>query len=98
MSFKTVGSALRPKVAVRHSYSSVLAKLKAWCEQLGWNPALFATHSMHRGRVTDLLNAGVMESIIQKNGRWRSAEAFEGYLDDEVVLAQRVAAFKEARA
>ena len=97
MTFVAVGTTLRPKPTVRRTYDSFLAKLKAWCTEQGWNASLFATHSLRRGGATDLLHAGVAERLIQRNGRWTSVSAFEGYLDDEVTLTQRIAAFRAAR-
>ena len=97
MTSVAVGTTLRPKPTVRRTYDSFLAKLKAWCTAQGWNASLFATHSLRRGGATDLLHAGVAERLIQRNGRWTSVSAFEGYLDDEVALTQRIAAFRAAR-
>lgn len=65
MSFEAVGTALRPKLAVRRSYESFLAKLKAWCTARGWDASFFATHSLRRGGATVLLHAGVPERLIQ---------------------------------
>lgn len=48
MSFETVGNALLAKPSVKRSYTSMLSKLKAWCNKLGWDASLFGTHSMRR--------------------------------------------------
>ena len=65
------------------TYNEFLKELKTACAAIGLNPALFATHSLRRGSVSDQFANGVPDKVIKYSGRWRSS-AFETYIDHTV--------------
>jgi hypothetical protein len=67
------------------TYHEFLKKLKTVSVAIGLNPALFATHSLRRGSVSDQFANGVPDKIIKYSGRWRS-NSFETYIDHEVLF------------
>ena len=67
------------------SYNEFLEELKTACTAIGLNSALFATHSLRRGSVSDQFANGVPDKVIKYSGRWKS-NAFETYIDHTVLL------------
>ena len=67
------------------TYNEFLKELKTACAAIGLNPALFATHSLRRGSVSDQFANGVPDKVIKYSGRWRS-NAFEAYIDHTVLF------------
>ena len=67
------------------TYNEFLKELKTACTAIGLNPALFATHSLRRGSVSDQFMNGVPDKVIKYSGRWRS-NAFEAYIDHSVLF------------
>ena len=59
------------------------------CEQ-GIEPSSLATQSMRRGQTTDKKMSGVEDRIIKHHGRWRSEQAYQGYIDELVSLRSLV--------
>lgn len=56
-----------------------------------------ATHSLRRGGATEKLGAGIEARLVQWIGRWKSVEAFEGYIDSRVNIAAASRAMTQAR-
>ena len=67
------------------TYNEFLKELKTACAAIGLNPALFATHSLRRGSVSDQFWNGIPDKVIKYSGRWKS-NAFETYIDHTVLL------------
>ena len=59
--------------------------IKNLCCACGLNPKKFASHQLRAGGVTDMLAAGVPESMIQELARWARLDSMVPYkkLDDE---------------
>ena len=77
-------------------YNFTLAQYKTRVEEIGLDPAKHGTHGTRRGGATDAIDAGVPDVLVMHLGRWRSVTSFERYIDDEVSLRLRVAAFSAA--
>jgi hypothetical protein len=56
------------------TYNEFLKELKTVCtsDTIGLNPALFATHSLRRGSVSNQFANGVPDKVIKYSGRCRS--------------------------
>jgi len=67
------------------TYNEFLKELKTACAAIGLDPALFATHSLRRGSVSDQFWNGIPDKVIKYSGRWKS-NAFETYIDHTVLL------------
>jgi len=67
------------------TYNEFLKELKTACAAIGLNPALFATHSLRRGSVSDQFWNSIPDKVIKYSGRWKS-NAFETYIDHTVLL------------
>jgi hypothetical protein len=67
------------------TYNEFLKELKTACTAIGLNSALFATHSLRRGSVSDQFANGVPDKVIKYSGRWKS-NAFEAYIDHTVLF------------
>ena len=67
------------------TYNEFLKELKTACAAIGLHPALFATHSLRRGSVSDQFWNGIPDKVIKYSGRWKS-NAFETYIDHTVLL------------
>ena len=67
------------------TYNEFLKELKTACTAIGLNPALFGTHSLRRGSVSDQFMNDVPDKVIKYSGRWRS-NAFETYIDHSVLF------------
>ena len=67
------------------TYNEFLKDLKTACAAIGLNPALFSTHSLRRGSVSDQFANGVPDKVIKYSGRWKS-NAFETYIDHTILL------------
>ena len=64
--------------------------MKRIASEGGADPAAFANHSLRAGGTTDLLAAGVSETVVQKMGRWKS-DTFKIYFRDDVLVADEAA-------
>ena len=58
-------------------YSQVLANVKLYARQEGWDPSLYGTHSLRAGCASALIAAGVSPAIVQKYGRWASIDSMD---------------------
>eukprot|EP00961_Rhodomonas_salina_P123858 1669508-Rhodomonas_salina.1 len=63
------------------SYFSFLCTLKEWCKRIGLATELFTLHSLRCGHVSDAVDLGIPERIVQASGRWKSHICFEGYIN-----------------
>ena len=78
------------------TYNEFLKELKTACTAIGLNPALFATHSLRRGSVSDQFMNGVPDKVIKHSGRWRS-NAFEAYIDHSVLFELQLQTIQSQR-
>ena len=75
------------------SYNKFLFHLK----RLFQNRPHIGTHSMRRGGVTDKMGQGIEPRLVQWLGRWKTAEAFEGYVGSRANIAKAAEAIERAR-
>jgi hypothetical protein len=83
--FKSLNGSVNDYEIPKITCNEFLKELKAACAAIGLNPALFATHSLRRGSVSDQFANGVPDKVIKYSGRWRS-NAFEAYIDHTVLF------------
>jgi hypothetical protein len=70
--------------------------VKRVATEAGQDPTTFANHSLRAGGTTDLLAAGVSETVVQQMGRWTS-DTFRIYFrDDALVAAEAAKGFSKA--
>ena len=55
------------------------------------------THSMRRGGVTEKIAQGIEPRLVQFLGRWRTSEAFEGYIGPSANIERVAEAMGAAR-
>jgi hypothetical protein len=72
-------------------YQEFLKNLKQVCQSLGYNEDMFGTHSLRRDSVTEQFRLGIPDQVIKTSGRWKS-QAFERYIDQEMVLSFHIRA------
>ena len=70
------------------SYSTIKGALRRDLLSLGVEPSKFGLHSLRSGGATMAANNGVNDRIFQRHGRWKSAQAKDTYVDDN--LEQRL--------
>ena len=83
--FKSLNGSVNDYEIPKITYNEFLKELKTVCAAIGLNSALFATHSLRRGSVSDQFANGVPDKVIKYSGRWRS-NAFESYIDHTVLF------------
>jgi hypothetical protein len=83
--FKSLKGSENENEIPKITYNEFLKELKTACTAIGLNSALFATHSLRRGSVSDQFAIGVPDKVIKYSGRWKS-NAFEAYIDHTVLF------------
>ena len=53
-------------------------------ESIGMDKKRFGLHSLRAGGATEAANAGVKDRLFKKHGRWRSENAKDGYVKDNI--------------
>ena len=76
------GEQLRAKGGL--SYSRLRELLLAKIAQMGWDPKLYGMHSLKAGGATAAANAGVLDRLFKRHGRWKSESAKDGYVKDSL--------------
>ena len=66
------------------SYSRLRELLLEKISSLGMDPKLFGMHSLQAGGATAAANAGVLDKLFKRHGRWKSESAKDGYVKDSV--------------
>ena len=51
---------------------------------IGLNEKKFGLHSLRSGGATAVANAGVSDRLFKRHGRWRSENAKDGYVADDL--------------
>ena len=64
------------------SYSAIRDYFKISFKDIVPDISLFGTHSLRAGGAAAAANAGVEDRLFQRHGRWKSASAMNGYVDD----------------
>jgi hypothetical protein len=83
--FKSLNGSVNDYEIPKVTYNEFLKELKPVCVPIGLNSALFATHSLWRGSVSDQFANGVSDKVIKYSGRWRSND-FESYFDHTLLF------------
>ena len=52
--------------------------------KIGLNPKLFGLHSLRSGGATSAANAGVPDRLFKRHGRWRSENAKDYCIKDDL--------------
>ena len=76
------GESLRKTGRISYSYLKDLFKNKV--SKLGYDAADFGLHSLRAGGATAAANAGVPDRLFKRHGRWRSENAKDGCVKDDV--------------
>jgi hypothetical protein len=71
------------------SYTTFLKGVKEWAGRLGLPEEEYGTHSFRRGGATDQKLQGIPDTMIQENGRWRSANSMHRYFDWDIEFTVR---------
>jgi integrase len=58
----------------------------------GLDPEMFSGHSLRAGFATEAYAQGVPELAIMRHGRWRSAAAMRGYIEEGSLWTDNAAA------
>ena len=66
------------------SYSCLRDLFNKKLNSLGFAAAEFGLHSLRAGGATAAANAGVLDRLFKRHGRWRSETAKDGYVKDSV--------------
>ena len=53
-------------------------------EEIGLDRKAFGTHSLRRGGATSAARAGVDDRLFKKHGRWKSENAKDGYVSEDL--------------
>jgi hypothetical protein len=64
------------------SYTPVRELLLAKLRALGYDSALYGTHSLRAGGATLAANSGIPDRMFKRPGRWRSESAKDVYVKD----------------
>ena len=74
------------------SYSTIRDHFKASFKDIVPDISRFGTHSLRAGGASAAANAGVNDRLFERHGRWKTASAKNGYVDDS--LESRLAVSK----
>ena len=66
------------------SYSSIREAFKRDLKSVGADPSKFGLHSLRSGGATMAANSGVNDRVFQRHGRWKSVQAKDTYVDDDL--------------
>ena len=62
-------------------------------QSLGVEPSKFGLHSLRSGGATMVANSGVNDRVFQQNGHWKSEQAKDTYVDDNLEQRLEVSRF-----
>ena len=66
------------------SYSTVRDRVLSAIASIGLDRKLFGIHSLRRGGATHACRTGVNDRLFKKHGRWRSENAKDGYVSEDL--------------
>ena len=75
------------------SYSTIRGAFRRDLLSLGVEPSKFGLHSLRSGGATMAANNGVNDRIFQRHGRWKSVQAKDTYVDDDLEQRLQVSRF-----
>ena len=75
------------------SYSTIRGLDRPDLQSLGVQPSKFGLHSLRSGGATMAANNGVNDRIFQQHGRWKSVQANDTYVDDDLEQRLEVSRF-----
>lgn len=74
------------------SYTTIREAFRRDLKSIGADPSRFGLHSLRSGGATMAANNGVNDRVFQRHGRWKSVQAKDIYVDDD--LEQRLTVSK----
>ena len=74
------------------SYTTIREAFREDLRSVGVDPSSFGFHSLRSGGATSTANNGVSDRVFQRHGRWKSVQAKDTYVDDD--LDQRLSVSK----
>ena len=74
------------------SYGTIRQSFRRDLKNIGTDPSKFGLHSLRSGGATMAANNGVSDRVFQRHGRWKSVQAKNIYVDDD--LNQRLSVTK----
>ena len=83
-----------PVAAATIPYQELLTTLKEWSSAIGLNPNDIGTHSLRRGGRSEDAELGLPDSLVMKNGRWKSKASASLYLEPTSHIAARAQALR----
>ena len=66
------------------SYTTARKNILSAIDSIGLNKKLFGTHSFRRGGATHSCRNGISDRLFKKHGRWRSDNAKDGYVSEDL--------------
>ena len=72
------------KADVPISYGQVRETVLKEIAGIGLDRKMFGTHSLRRGGATHACRAGISDRLFKKHGRWRSENAKDGYVSEDL--------------
>ena len=74
------------------SYSCIREAFRRDLKRIGIDPAKYGLHSLRSGGATSAAKNGITDRVFQRHGHWKSAQAKNTYVDDDI--DQRLAVSK----
>ena len=75
------------------SYSTIRGVFRQDLQSLGVEPSKFGLHSFRSGGATMAANNGVNDRVFKRHGRWKSIQAKDTYVDDDLEQRLEVSRF-----
>ena len=66
------------------SYTTMREQFKKKVKELRYPADVFGLHSLRAGGTSAAANAGVSDCLFKRHGRWRSDNAKDGYIEDNM--------------
>ena len=66
------------------SYTTARSDVLDAIQSIGLNRKLFGLHSLRRGGATEAANREVPDRLFKKHGRWKSDNAKDGYVSEDL--------------
>ena len=66
------------------SYTTITEAFRKDLRSVGVDPSTFGFHSLRSGGATSAANSGVSDRVFQRHSRWKSVQAKDTYVDDDL--------------
>ena len=76
-----------------YSYSTIRGAFRRHLESLGVGPSKFGLHSLRSEWATMAASNGVNDKVFRQHGRWKSLQAKDEYVDDNLEQRLEVSSF-----